>query len=138
MKRYSPSLCEDAEKLYSESKYSECLQVALDAHEKATKDARKEWEELLKGAPSELAKLTKMWDTTSQKYLTYDDYIKSHNWKDDIPPAPLRIATKALRKQAKGSIQNRDNASARRFFEEIENIGQLTESDKKIIDKITL
>ncbi len=98
MKRYSPSLCEKAEKLYSEGKYSECLEVALDAHEKAKLDAQEEWRELIKGPPSKLAGMTKMWDTTTQQNLNYDEYIKCHNWEDDYPPGPLRIAEKARKK----------------------------------------
>jgi len=101
MKRYTPSLCEKAEKLYSEGKYSECLEVALDSHEKAKLDAQEEWQALIKTPPSGLASQTKMWDTTSQKYLGYDEYIKSHNWEDNIPPAPLRIAEKARKKLEK-------------------------------------
>lgn len=101
MKRYFPSLCENAEKLYSKGKYSECLEVALDAHEKAKLDAQEEWRELIKGPPSKLASMTKMWDTTTRQYLNYKDYIKSHNWEDDVPPAPFRIAEKARKKLGK-------------------------------------
>ncbi len=98
MNHYSPALCEEAEKLYTEGKYSECLQLALDAHERAGLDAQEKWQELVKNPPSLLASMTKMWDTTTQKYLKYEDYIKSHNWEDDIPSAPLRIAQKAKKK----------------------------------------
>lgn len=93
--RYSPHLCIEAEILFSEGKYSECLQKALEAHEKARQDEYEKWQEFINNPPSELARLTKMWDTTTQKYLNYEDYKKYHNWEDDIPPAPLKIATKA-------------------------------------------
>ncbi|MDO8621521.1 MAG: hypothetical protein Q7R31_04565 [Candidatus Levybacteria bacterium] len=100
-KHYSPSLCALSEKLYSEGKYSECLEVALDAHERAKLDAQEEWRELIKGPPSKLASMTKMWDTTTQQNLKYDEYIKCHNWEDDILPGPLGIAEKARKKLGK-------------------------------------
>ncbi len=98
MKHYSPSLCEEAKKLYSEGKYQECLVVALDAYEKARLDAEEEWKDLFENPPSGLASMTEMWDTTTQRYLPYQTYIKTHNWEDDIPPAPLNIAEKAKKK----------------------------------------
>ncbi len=101
MKHYSPFLCALSEKLYSEGKYSECLEVSLDAHERAKLDAQEEWRELTKYPPSKLASMTKMWDTTTQQYLKYDEYIKRHNWEDDIPPGPLEIAKKARKKLRK-------------------------------------
>ncbi len=101
MKHYSPFLCTLSEKLYSEGKYSECLEVALGAHERAKIDAQEEWRELIKGPPSKLASMTKMWDTTTQQNLKYDEYIKCHNWEDDIPPGPLVIAEKARKKLGK-------------------------------------
>lgn len=101
MKRYSPLLYEEAEKLYKAGEYSECIQIAMDAHQKACLDAEEEWQELIKGPPSELARMTEMWDTTTRKYLKYEDYIKSHDWHDDIPPAPLNLAEKAKRKLKK-------------------------------------
>ena len=101
MGRYYPELCIEAEALYKQGKYEECLKVSLNAHEKAKLDAQDEWQELIKNPPSGLASLTKMWDTTSQRYLGYKEYIKSHYWEDDIPPAPMRLAEKARKKLRK-------------------------------------
>lgn len=84
--------------MYKEGRYEESLAIALGAHEKAKLDAEEEWKKLLQVPPTELAKFTKMWDTTTQKYLSYDEYIAQHNWEDDIPPAPMRIAEKSRRK----------------------------------------
>lgn len=101
MRRYNPELCLEAEVLYKQGKYKECLQVSLDAHEKAKLDAQEEWQELIKKPPSVLASQTKMWDTTSQRYLNYEEYIKSHNWEDDIPPAAMRMVEKARKQLGK-------------------------------------
>ena len=69
-------------------------------------------------------------------YLSHDEYIKSHNWQDDIPPAPLSIAAKALRKLAKNSLKIKDKVNALKYFLRIEKINQLTDSDKKLIKKL--
>lgn len=94
-------MCVDAEALYKEGKYEACLKLALEAHEKAKVDVIENWQEMQKGPPTPLAALTKMWDTTTQKYMTYDAFLKSHNWEDDIPPAAMRIAEKAKKKLVK-------------------------------------
>lgn len=136
MKHYDPTMCEDAERLYSEGRYSDCVVLALNAYQLARSDAEDNWKEMLKGPLSELAALTLMWDTTTQRNLRYDDYLKFHNWEDDISPAPLVIAAKALRKQAKEAIKNKHYLVALNYFEEIEKIGQITESDGKMRVKL--
>jgi hypothetical protein len=139
MKQYHPSMSDKAEQLYTEGKYINCIELAIEAHNKAKQDAEEEWEKLLKGDfPSKLAKMTSMsmWDTTTQQYLTYDDYIKAHNWHDDIPPGLLRIAAKAMRKLAKNALKKNDYTTAIKYFLEIEKIGEMTESDKKTLEKI--
>lgn len=136
MKQYSPLLSLKAEELYFQGNYSECVKLALEAYSKAKNDCEQEWNEMLKGPPTELAKLTVMWDTTTQKSLRYDEYLQVHNWEDDIPPGPLRIAVKSLRKQTKIAMKNNDPEVALNYFKEIEKIGEFTKSDRKMIAKL--
>lgn len=96
--KYNPQQSVDAEALYKQGKYDDSLKLALQAHENAKTDALEHWEEMLKGPPTELAKLTVMWDTTTQRNLKYDEYLKVHNWEDDIAPGPMNIAAKARKK----------------------------------------
>ena len=102
MKQYDPQMCVEAEALYKQGNYEACLKLALEAHEQAKADAQEHWREMQKGPPTPLAALTTMWDTTTQRYLKYDEYLKSHNWEDDIPPGPMNIAEKAKKKLSKG------------------------------------
>lgn len=98
MKQYNPQICVDAEVLYKQGRYEDCLKLALDAHEKVKADALKHWQEMQKGPPTKLAKLTVIWDTTTQPNLKYDEYLKCHNWRDDITPGPMSIVEKARKK----------------------------------------
>jgi len=98
MKRYNSQMCIDAETLYKQGKYEECLKLALEAHELAKQAALDHWNEMLNGPPTELAKLTVMWDTTTGRNLKYGEYLRIHNWEDDIAPAPMRIAEKPVGK----------------------------------------
>ncbi len=128
MKKYDPQLSIDAENLCKRGELDKALSLALNAHELAKQEALDRWNEL-KNNPSPLAKLTKVWDSTSQKHVNYNEFIKIHNWEDDIAPAPLRIACKCLRAKGKIALKEGDRPLAEECLQKIDELGQATDRE---------
>ena len=68
--------------------------------------------------------------------LDLHEKAKSYEWHSNIPTAPLDIAGKALRTLAKQSIQGKNPYQAIRYFERLEEIGRMTEHDKKLLARL--
>lgn len=127
MKKYDPQLSIDAENLYKRGELDNALSLALNAHELAKQEALDRWNEL-KNNPSPLAKLTKVWDSTNQKYVSYDEFIKIHNWEDDIAPAPIKIACKCLRAKGKLALKRGDRPLAKECFQKNKELGEVSDT----------
>ena len=76
-----------------------------------------------------------MWDSTSQKYVNYNTYIKIHNWQDDIAPTPLIIATKSLRALAR-KVKQSNPTKAIGYLNQIRQFGLASNSDIKLLEKL--
>lgn len=137
MKKYDPQLSINAENLYKRGELDKALSLALEAHELTKQEALDQWNEL-KNNPSPLAKLTKVWDSTTQKYVSYDEFIKIHNWEDDIAPAPIKIACKCLRAKGKLALKEGDKKLAEECFQKIKELGQATGIDDAELEKLSL
>lgn len=123
MRKYDPQLCVDAENLYNQGQFDKALSLALEVHELARREAFERWDSTKRNS-SPLAKQTKVWDSTNQKYVNHTEFIRMHNWKDDIAPAPLRIACKCLRSLAKLALKTGDKLLAEKYHQEIKELEQ--------------
>ncbi len=134
MNLYNPELCIQAESLYKAGRYEEALKLALDLHKLAQEEAKKKWLSVLNKSTN-LFKQLQVWDSTSQKYVDYNTYIKIHNWQDDITPAPLKIATKSLRALAK-KVKKNNPTKAIEYLNQIHQLGLASISDIKLLEKL--
>jgi len=130
MKKYNPQLCIDAENLYKQGQLDEALNLALEAHELAKQEALVRWN-FTRNNSSPLAMQTKVWDSTTQKYVSYAEFLKIHRWEDDIAPAPLRIACKCLRAKGKLAIKEGNKSLATECFQKIKELGQATDREPR-------
>ncbi|RJR29184.1 hypothetical protein C4564_02485 [Candidatus Microgenomates bacterium] len=135
MKKYDPQLCLDAEILYKKGEFDDALQIALEACKLAEAEAHDRWEETKK-ISTPLSQMTKVWDTTSQKYVSHSEFLQSHSWKDDIAPGPFNIACKCLRAKGKLALKSDDLLTAKECFEGINKLGLSTERDILYLNKI--
>ena len=133
---YEPCLCAYADLFYKKGDYQKCIEVAETIQNRAVAHAEQEWNKMVRGEVSDLAKQTKTWDTTTQRYLEYKDYIKLHNWRDDAPPAPLGIRTMAYRALGKQAKKDGRLAEAKQWFEKMQELGVASENDLKILEKL--
>ena len=134
MNLYNPELCIQAESLYKAGRYEEALKLALDLHKLTQKEAKNKWLLILTKS-TDLFKQLQMWDSTSQKYVNYNTYIKIHNWQDDIAPTPLIIATKSLRALAR-KVKQSNPTKAIGYLNQIRQFGLASNSDIKLLEKL--
>lgn len=134
MNSYNPELCVKADMLYKEGKYEDALKLALSLHKLAVEEAKNKWH-LTVNESTDLFKKSQIWDSTSEKYVDYDTFIKIHNWQDDIAPAPIRIAAKSLRALAK-TIKLSNPNKAIEYLNQIRQLDQASQADIRLLEKL--
>ena len=66
----------------------------------------------------------------------YNRTLTSPEWKEDPPPAPLRIVGSAYRALAKQSKKENNTEEAISYFKNMEELGVATENDIKILNNL--
>jgi tetratricopeptide (TPR) repeat protein len=123
---YDPALCSYAEALYKDGQYVRAYEVATHIHGLAEK-TKKYWD-----AQMEQLKRCSV-DLSQPEYVT-----TLHNWMSSLPTAPMELAAKALRAEAKRLKKAGQQKEAIAMLKQLQETGRATNNDVRELERLTV